>query len=743
MVPRPYYRQTHRTFRVVIAQKCWLIPRMNYVSHPSPPSPGQSGRPTAAPADRLIGRVLEERYRIDAKLARGGMSTVYRGIDLRLERPVAIKVMAPAYAADPTFLTRFEREARAAAKLDNPHVVGVYDQGRDGDDVFLIMELVVGGTLRDLIHERGDLSVPVALAILEPILAALGAAHEAGLVHRDVKPENVLISHQGDVKVADFGLVRALASTTMATGNVILGTVAYLSPEQVDTGASDQRSDVYSAGIVGYEMLTGKPPYTGENPMSVAYQHVHEDVPSVAAAAPGVPAAITAIIDTATRRDPLVRPHDANDFLARLEQARADIGMTLPAIPPPSTALRAAQQISTATTGQNPTRQATRRAPVPIPTSPQTAARRAARAAQAQRRWRRRLLVLVTVAALAIAAALGGWWLAEQWTSMPTVTDLPEIEALEALDDASLVAVMTTAFHNVIPSGSVIASQPEAEVRQKKGATVTLSISAGQPVIPDIAVGTEVIQAATMLRAVGLQPVVDQQRATYDNAVAEGGVLRTDPAQGEAVPVGSAVTLIVSRGPAPMTVPDVAGKLLEDAKNKLLVDGFTIGPQQNKFAADVSAGTVLGTTPSAGSTAAHGSPVSLVLAISKTVPNITDGTIADVTAQLRRDGFDVRVGEPIFDANVPGGQLVELNPAPGTRIDPAKPIITLTPSNAVTVPSVTGITIGEAIEDLEAAELNYIVRSLFGRHSSLVVNQNPIAGELVAPESVVVLNAWP
>ena len=216
---------------------------------------GAADEPPGSP-DRL----LDGRYELGPLIAQGGMSWVYRGVDRRLDRPVAIKVMRSEFATDPSFLVRFEREARSAAALHHPGVVAVYDQGRDGDTVFLVMELVDGGTLRDLLHEQGALSVPVALSILEPMLSALGAAHEAGLLHRDIKPENVLISSKGDVKIADFGLVRAVTSTTMATGDVILGTVAYLSPEQVSTGFADARSDVYAAGIVGFEMLTGVPP---------------------------------------------------------------------------------------------------------------------------------------------------------------------------------------------------------------------------------------------------------------------------------------------------------------------------------------------------------------------------------------------------------------------------------------------------------------------------------------------------
>ena len=259
------------------------------------------------------GTVLDGRYRLGAMIARGGMSTVYRGVDTRLDRPVAVKVMSPHYVADPTFLTRFEREARLAASLGHPGVVAVYDQGQDGDLVFLVMELVDGGTLRDLIRERGPLPVPVVFAILDPLLDALGAAHANGLVHRDVKPEYVLISARGTVKIADFGLVRAVGSHTVATGDVILGTVAYLSPEQVATGVSDTRTDVYAAGIVAFEMLTGRPPFEGDNPMSVAYQHVHSDVPAPssridpAGPADAVPAPLDDLVLAATARDPAER----------------------------------------------------------------------------------------------------------------------------------------------------------------------------------------------------------------------------------------------------------------------------------------------------------------------------------------------------------------------------------------------------------------------------------------------------
>lgn len=281
-----------------------------------------------------MGGLLEQRYRVDSVLARGGMSTVYRGRDTRLDRDVAIKVMDPHLTADPAFVARFEREARAAAQLHHPAVVSVHDQGVDGDQVYLVMELIDGGNLRDLLNQRGKLAPAVALSILGPVLSALGAAHRAGLVHRDVKPENVLIGPGGQVKVADFGLARAIAENGVTSDSEILGTVAYLSPEQVETGVADARSDVYSAGIVLYEMLAGQAPYRGDTAISVAYQHVNSDVPSV----PEIPLALDTLVRKATRRDPALRPANADAFLAELERVGSELGLSPQPVPVPGTA---------------------------------------------------------------------------------------------------------------------------------------------------------------------------------------------------------------------------------------------------------------------------------------------------------------------------------------------------------------------------------------------------------------------
>ncbi|MGB8402439.1 MAG: protein kinase [Mycobacterium sp.] len=268
--------------------------------------------------DPLLGAVLDSRYRVDTTIAGGGMSTVYRGLDLRLDRAVALKVMDSRYAGDQHFLTRFQREARAAAGLKSPGLVAVYDQGIDGRHPFLVMELIEGGTLRELLRERGPMPPHAAVAVLAPVLAGLAVAHEAGLVHRDIKPENVLISDAGEVKVADFGLVRAVAEAKITSTSVILGTAAYLSPEQVGTGDADPRSDVYSVGILAYELLTGDTPFTGDNPLTVAYQRLDHDVPPPSSAIAGVPKQLDDLVACATARDPAERYTDAQDMGAEL-----------------------------------------------------------------------------------------------------------------------------------------------------------------------------------------------------------------------------------------------------------------------------------------------------------------------------------------------------------------------------------------------------------------------------------------
>jgi serine/threonine-protein kinase len=328
--------------------------------------------------DPLEGALLEGRYRVATKIATGGTSTVYRGLDTRLDRPVALKVMDSRYAGDQQFLTRFQLEARSVARLKDPGLVAVYDQGLDARHPFLVMELVEGGTLRELLSERGPMPPHAVAAVLRPVLGGLAAAHGAGLVHRDVKPENVLISDQGDVKIVDFGLVRAVAAAGITSTSVILGTAAYLSPEQVRDGNASPRSDVYAAGIVAYELLTGQTPFSGDSALSIAYQRLDTDVPAPGTVISGVPEQFDRLVRRATARDPADRYADALDMGAELEAIVDELALPEFRVPAPrnsaqhrSAALHRSQVDQHQTTEQhrhppgrtpvhNPTRQLTR-----------------------------------------------------------------------------------------------------------------------------------------------------------------------------------------------------------------------------------------------------------------------------------------------------------------------------------------------------------------------------------------------
>jgi serine/threonine-protein kinase len=279
--------------------------------------------------------MLDGRYLVQGKIASGGTSTVYRGLDVRLDRPVALKVMDSRYSGDDQFLTRFQLEARTVARLKNPGLVAVYDQGLDAKHPFLVMELIEGGTLRELLAERGPMPPHAVVAVLRSVLGGLAAAHRAGLVHRDVKPENVLISDDGDVKIADFGLVRAVAAAGITSSSVILGTAAYLSPEQVRDGNAGPRSDVYSAGILTYELLTGRTPFTGDSPLSIAYQRLETDVPRPGAVIEGVPPQFDEFVASATARDPAARYADAIAMAADMEAIAEELHLPDFRVPAP------------------------------------------------------------------------------------------------------------------------------------------------------------------------------------------------------------------------------------------------------------------------------------------------------------------------------------------------------------------------------------------------------------------------
>lgn len=567
----------------------------------------------------FAGALLDQRYRVGGVIAKGGMSVVYHGLDTRLDRPVAIKVMDGGMAADPAFRTRFEREARLAARIDHPAVVDVHDQG-DGPDgaLFLVMELVQGGTLRDVLRARGAVGVPTAFAVLEPVLAGLAEAHRLGMVHRDVKPENVLISEGGEVKVADFGLVTAAAQSGASHAGMIMGTLAYLSPEQVASGAADARSDVYSAGIVLYELLTGSPPYTAEVPITVALRHVNEDVPAPSLVAGDVPPELDELVLAATRRDPAARPPDAGAFLSALQAVRDRLGVPRVPVRPPVRPVEEQLTVPAARlAGPSGTRTMERPPAVADPfaadaATPAPPTHHAAR--RRSRRWLALWIAVVLVLGLAVAGT--AWWLGTgRWTAMPSVVGLDRPAAEKLLADSDLVVTVTEEHHDSIASNVVAQADPAPQSRLLRGAHVTLTVSSGRPVVPAVAPGAAVAAAEQQLRDNDLTPVRSVAATEFSDSVPEGAVLRTDPVAGTALPIGAPVTLVLSKGEQPKTVevPYVVGMRVKQATQALRDAGFDVETESDFPFGDRDNGRVVAQYPDAGESLPRGSTITLTV----------------------------------------------------------------------------------------------------------------------------------
>jgi eukaryotic-like serine/threonine-protein kinase len=642
--------------------------------------------------DPVVGLVLEGRYRLEERLARGGMSTVYAATDLRLHKTVAVKVMAEHLAHDPTFVDRFTREARAAAMLSHPNVVGVSDQGSDQGLVFLVMELVRGRTLRDLLTARGRLTVAEAFAVLEPMLAGLTAAHRAGIVHRDIKPENVLIGVDGVVKVADFGLARAVVGTgqTSQTGGVLIGTVAYLSPEQLERGRADARSDIYAAGIVLYEMLTGHPPYGGDTPLAVAYQHVHHDVPAPSEEVTGLPWAVDELVARTTRRDPAGRPLDAGAFLAELGHVRKDLGIEPVPVPTgrsagpgtlrptnrptrprhpsdPMTEVlgqrsdRAGRTSTLPGMGAGPTMNVNGRRPAvdrPRPGVPDHIRRRRARFAIA-------VILLLTITAGAI-----GWWLGVgRWTTVPELIGQDQAAAIDLLQQAGLDPdCCEKVWSEEFPAGAVMSTEPKGGGEAIRGADIRLVVSQGPErfSVPTDLVGQPVDDVVAFLQdqRSALQVTTAEE---FDNDVDEGRVIRFDPPAGTELRRDEVVTVFVSAGHAPVDVPDVTGQTPEQAKANLEALGFTVKRGEDGRSAAVDKGEVMAVSPGpADDPAPYGSELTITVSIGVplvTVPSVVGMSEDDAKAALQAAGLKVD-STKFF-----GNKVRQQQPAAGEQVE--------------------------------------------------------------------------
>ncbi|MDT0381041.1 Stk1 family PASTA domain-containing Ser/Thr kinase [Streptomyces sp. DSM 42041] len=620
--------------------------------------------------DPLIGHVLDGRYRVDARIAVGGMATVYRALDMRLDRVCALKVMHAALADDQVFVARFIREARSAARLAHHNVVGVFDQGTDGGHVYLAMEYVDGCTLRDVLRERGALQPRAALDVLEPMLAALGAAHRAGLVHRDMKPENVLIGDDGRVKVADFGLVGAVDGQTSTNTESLLGTVSYLAPEQIEHGVSDTRTDLYACGVVLYEMLTGSKPHSGGTPAQVLYQRLQADVAAPSGRVPGLAPALDALVARAAARDPERRPADAVALLSEVRSVRAGLTDAQLDVVPPEARNRTQAGAENLTTvlprpvddDRDPSPvERTARFPSPPLDPPEETDGSRHRAAR--RRGPRRPLLVVLGAVLAVLLGTGVWYInSGQFIRTPSVLSLTEGDARAKLRDAGLEVRVERDHSLTVDRGRVMESDPSPGERIRRNGAVTVVVSRGPEVVkvPDLS-GTPLDDARRELKGLGLEPGLVIRR--FDEEVAQGAVVSTEPAAGTESRTGSAVRLTVSKG-REIEVPDVSGQDVASARETLREAGLDVRIAPERVFSEEEKGTIAVQSPEPG--AVRGGGETVTLTVSKgpdlvAVPDVESMSADEARSTLEGAGFEVRIrriflGDTVFNQNPDPGE---------------------------------------------------------------------------------------
>ena len=632
-------------------------------------------------ADPLAGRLLDGRYAVTARIAHGGMATVYLAMDTRLDREVALKVMHAELARDDEFVRRFIGEAKSVARLSHQNVVAVFDQGSDGPFLYLAMEYVPGRTLKELLRERGRFTLAAALDIMTGVLDGLAAAHASGIVHRDVKPENVLLTADGRLKVADFGLARAQAAAGQTRAGLLIGTVAYLPPEQVTGEATGPRSDVYSAGVVFFELLTGRQPFTGDTPIAVAYQHVNTDVPAPSSLVPGIPAAVDQLVLAATSRDPALRPADAGEFARAVRRVREGMGEPGGLTGVMGVGVQGLAEAPWLGLGTGEWRQHNATAPPANGAGTGSLDPSLSRAPVASgfgsmgfgdgssgqdghssrtlvvhrenggrylggrepflQRWlfSPRLAVVALILALGIGLGLGAWWLTSgRYASIPVVTDDSVSQARTALTtDGFTIAKVSAVPSNDVPKGAVVGTSPSG--RAAKGSAITILVSSGPftSVVPSVH-GDTLAAAQAALQRVHLVPTV--QRVGSDSPV--GTVLGTRPAAGTTWPQTKPVTILVAGG---LSVPNFSGQPLPVAEQWAAAHGANLQTQQDQNSQQPS-GTITGQEPAAGSLYKHGETVVVTVSSGPAeinVPDVIGMSVRQATQTLEAAGFKAQV----------------------------------------------------------------------------------------------------
>lgn len=544
---------------------------------------------------------FDNRYEIIRRLGSGGMADVYLARDTHLGRDVAIKILYKRYANDEEFVARFRQEAQSAAGLNHPHIVSIYDRGEADGSYYIAMEYLEGQSLKDLIAEKGRLEPAEAIGIAEQILQALQFAHEHQVIHRDIKPHNIVINGRRQVKVTDFGIARAGSSSRMTETGSIIGTAQYLSPEQAKGKAVEQGSDLYSLGVVLYEMLTGQVPFEGENPVAIALKHLSDEPVPPQALVPEIPDNLNNVVMRSLAKDPRDRYQTAEEFLADLERCRRDLPVVAPV---PLSDSEKTSILTPAVAGAG----ATAIRPAGAAQLPPQASRK--------KKWLWLAMALMALALLAAGVLFLAFSSQEAASQVPDVANLPFQQAQDAIRAKDLTPELEAEeFNESVPSGSVIRQSPEAGTMLPKDGTVRLVVSKGgnRVGVPDL-LGQSAGYAESKLREAGLSP--DRQPDVYSDSVAEGNVLSQEPEPGTLVQKGTAVKYVVSKGPQPpkeAKVPSVVGMNVGSAQAKLEQSGMLLGNVTEQYSDSASSGQIISQSPSAGQVVKQGSAVSVVV----------------------------------------------------------------------------------------------------------------------------------
>ena len=700
------------------------------------------GHPRILPMDTTvsapIGQLLDGRYLVESQIARGGMATVYHARDIRLDRVVALKIAHPELARDQDFVGRFISEARSVARLSSPNVVAVFDQGSTGDLHYIAMEYVPGPTLRHLITARGRLNPREALDIIERVLAGLAAAHDAGIIHRDVKPENVLLGNGRSVKVADFGLARAATGAGHTKSGLLIGTAAYLAPEQVASSTADERSDVYAAGVMLFEMLTGVQPHTGESPLDVAYKHVNSVVPAPSTLVPELPAAIDALVALGTSRDPELRPPDARRYLKAITEIRR--GMPLPGVPgnakqpadhdswPADKAAPAGSAASADGTGAGGTEVTAPRAvssggaadgpvtgEIMLPGHEPLTQRLTSNGSGAHAS-----IGPDTTGPLRASGRLpasgaypgqpsGGY-------SAATHTLIVPAGLAEDYGDSSGYPGRgrdrgQRRYHEPILQRWLFSRRILIVLGLIVVGIVAWWLTNGQyttvPSLADMTVAT----ARGDLSNAGLHVVVGTPR--HSNAVQAGQIISSEPAVGDRISHGGTVTIIPSLGPVLVSVPSVTGQPLAQAEHNLKAAGLTPGQPTYQTSTSIPAGVVLSTSPVAYQHWPKNKPVQLVVSSGQPLPSFVSQQLSAAQGAASAGGYSI---DPVTvsSSSVPANTIIRQSPAAGTPITSGE-VVTVWVSAGppeVNVPDVDGLTVNQAEEELTQAGFKVTVQNM-------------------------------